>query len=233
MDKIYDLARRARNVLGCRPNIQRRTRKMDPIVRRALATTLNTTEVEEELKQLQSELQEAQKQYEQSLAKEVFIGQRIAKYRAVLDEQAAQLKQERPLDDNDDEDWNVRMQKWERDHDALQNIMDQHKDLIANCETIRRRIEEMRERQTQLEDQQQEVDDFKVAAATDETRQEEEETTQLLEATTNPDAENAANDSLSATLTTNDRCLEEGRSGESDERAREDASVSLVDAGVA
>ena len=58
-----------------------------------------------------------------------------------------------------------RMEKWEKDEDALQNIVATHKSILVYCETIRRTIRGLKEKREKVAAQADECQEFLMAAA--------------------------------------------------------------------
>lgn len=173
MQRLYSLVGKARGRLGCAPSVRRRAQKVDPAVRVAVATEMGDADGTAELAALREELTQAQALYEASHAQEIFLGQRTRQYRIALDERARMLKTERRESSLEDpeagqhelpRDWDRRMEAWGRDEDTLQTVIEQHKEIVANCETIRRRIEELTVRQETLLAIQRQSDAFCEAA---------------------------------------------------------------------
>jgi hypothetical protein len=146
----------------------------------------------ESLREIEGELQEAEILLATSQEKEQFLGVRARRYRKALDAQAEQLRQERnqlgkrrglssetdgtgTVNDTDTADVDVetaetldlerRMEKWEKDEDALQKIVATHKDILVYCETIRRTIRGLKEKREKVAAQGDECQEFLMAAA--------------------------------------------------------------------
>jgi len=143
---------------------------MDPIVRTALAATIQEEDLTSELQQIEAEIAQAEAALKSSLEKEKFLGLRSRQYRKALDARAHQLKQERASaaaaagDDDEEEqalaDWEARMEKWEKDEDALQSVIETHKKIVANCEQMRRDIKELHKKKARITNLNEQCQDF-------------------------------------------------------------------------
>jgi hypothetical protein len=148
----------------------------------------------ESLREIEGELAEAEHLLLTSQGKEQFLGVRVRKYRKALDDQAEQLRRERnqlkkrdpetaatdggatdgvgdvdtaDMDEETAEERELerRMEKWEKDEDALQKIVATHKDILVYCETIRRKIRELKAKREEVSSKAQECQEFLLAAA--------------------------------------------------------------------
>lgn len=141
----------------------------------------------ESLREVEGELQEAEILLATSQEKEQFLGVRARRYRKALDAQAEELRQERnklrkrrgtvkdadtdvdtadvDVETAEELDLERRMEKWEKDEDALQQIVATHKSILVNCETIRRTIRGLKEKREQVSAQADECQEFLMAAA--------------------------------------------------------------------
>lgn len=120
---------------------RRRARKMDPAIREAIAMTAQP--LSQQIEEIENEIRQAKHVYEESLAKEVFIGQRINKYRSQLEE-----RPEKEAESCTEEE------------KTLQTVIEQHKAMIVDCERMRRRIEDLEDSHKVLKEQHQEVDEI-------------------------------------------------------------------------
>jgi hypothetical protein len=154
--------------------------------------------VQQELATIEGEIEKAKQLLQQSEAKETFLGQRSAQYRKALDERARLLRQEQDelharkekllqevkaaATDDDEEEGNneintldidlaKRLEAWEKDEDALTSIVETHKQILAHCEEIRRKIKELERKRAECVAMAGECRDFldTVAAAAAET----------------------------------------------------------------
>lgn len=167
-----------------RRSVKDETNKMDPIVRTALVEDVApAAALREELESIEAEINTARENLRQAEEKEVFLGQRSRQYRRALDEQARQLKEQQArLDEQfvadsveDDEEGvqgdtmeqaelDRKMEKWERDEDALVRIIETHKQILGNCETMRWRLKELEAKRKSCRSMISECTDFLDAA---------------------------------------------------------------------
>eukprot|EP00977_Amphora_coffeiformis_P027166 scaffold34593_cov179-Amphora_coffeaeformis.AAC.4 len=145
-----------------RRSIKEETSKMNAEVRTALVEDVTpATALQKELEEVEAEIAQARESLRQSEEKEIFLGQRSRQYRRALDEQARRLKDEQARLDlqqqqqqeeenggGDEEtleqaELDRKMEKWERDEDALGAIVETHKKILGHCETMRWRIKEL------------------------------------------------------------------------------------------
>jgi chromosome segregation ATPase len=140
---------------------RQQTRGMDPTTRRALQSTVaeETNALEDDIAEVQAELAHAIEQWNTAVKKEQFLALRARQYRKVLDERARELKAERNrleeqrqarTETTDEEEGEAleaaqaelerRMEKWERDVDALDKIVETQKEILTSCEEMRRNI---------------------------------------------------------------------------------------------
>eukprot|EP00522_Entomoneis_paludosa_P000831 CAMPEP_0172470152 /NCGR_PEP_ID=MMETSP1065-20121228/65587_1 /TAXON_ID=265537 /ORGANISM="Amphiprora paludosa, Strain CCMP125" /LENGTH=239 /DNA_ID=CAMNT_0013228003 /DNA_START=37 /DNA_END=756 /DNA_ORIENTATION=+ len=153
-----------------RRTVRQQTQQLDPVVRNALADDMaqDETDLEMDLTQIEAELEQAQKTLVEFQKKETFLGQRSRQYRLALDDRARQLATEQAaLRDNDQEldveataDLERRMEQWERDEDALTQITETHKEILAHVETMRRRIVELEHKRQACRTMAHENQDF-------------------------------------------------------------------------
>ena len=163
---------------------RRQARRMDPTTRRALVAascelTVND-DTASELHDLETQLTTAKAQLESSRQKEQFLDLRVRKYRAALDERAAELKaqrqqvvllqqqQQQPSHDDDttaDDELLLlqlerRMEKWEQDEDALEKIVETHQQILVACEEVRRTIDALEKKKASIESMNRECEEF-------------------------------------------------------------------------
>ena len=182
MNRLYHVAASARSALFCQSRSTAATaRQMDPTVRDALAETLqhDAQTIDVELHEIAADLERAVGLLKEFEAKEQFLGMRTRKYRQVLDQQALELKQEgvvaranqvdRPQDEAVDEEaasnYEVRMEKWEKDTDALESIIKTHTQILAQCEQMRRNIKDLEARKKKIQRMNVDCHDFLEEAA--------------------------------------------------------------------
>lgn len=162
-------------------SIKRKARKLDPILRDAMATDIDAQLIEAgSLEELQHDLQSARQALQAAVEKEIFLGQRSRHYRKILDEQAARLReeqrnmiarqQESDLEadaalQQEADDLERRLDKWEADEDALQSIIASHRDILVEIERLRRRIDELEQQRRKLLGLREECQAFVEAAA--------------------------------------------------------------------
>jgi hypothetical protein len=151
---------------------------MDPAVRVALTEdmTPTTADLQRELAQIETEIDTARQSLRQAEQKEIFLGQRSRQYRLAQDRKAQALKDEQirldalPDDEAGDEEvpdraeWNRRMEQWERDEDALNGIIETHKQILAHCETMRWKLKELEAKRKACRSMISECTDFIEAA---------------------------------------------------------------------
>lgn len=181
MNSLYRGAASLLDRIIIRPSLKRRTHKLDPLVRSALAIDLADRLPLDDLTEIEQELQQAKAALTTASEKEVFLGQRCRHYRKVLDERAQALKDEQIAnrdddnsDNNDDDaesssppdssDLEQRLEAWERDEDALQKIVETHKEILVQCETMRRTIDRLERKRVQIFKMQNECQEFLEAA---------------------------------------------------------------------
>mmetsp|Transcript_8185 Transcript_8185/g.18385 ORF Transcript_8185/g.18385 Transcript_8185/m.18385 type:complete len:275 (-) Transcript_8185:118-942(-) len=185
MNSFRDMATAVRKRVF-RKSVRQQTKDLDPGVRTALAEEIGQDEhgLETDLAQIEAELTHAKATLAEFQKKETFLGQRSRQYRLALDDRARRLAEEqRELqhqlksnsDDDDDIEDNAltrqrqqvleeRMEKWEKDEDALTTIVETHKEILANCERIRRKIKELEKKQVECRQMSNENQDFLQAA---------------------------------------------------------------------
>jgi DNA repair exonuclease SbcCD ATPase subunit len=183
MNRLYHVAASARSALFCQSRSTAATaRQLDPTIRDALAETLqhDTQTIDVELHEIEADLERAVGLLKEFEAKEQFLGVRTRKYRQVLDQQALALKQEgvvarankadQPLaaeatDEEAASDYEARMEKWEKDTDALESIIKTHTQILAQCEQMRRNIKDLEAKQKKIQRMNVDCHDFLEEAA--------------------------------------------------------------------
>jgi hypothetical protein len=117
-------------------------------------------EAEEKLREIESEIEEANNMLKLAQEKEEVLGMRSRLYRKELDEQARllhneqsrlHLKRGQRQEESDREhtptaeemSMEQHMEKWEKDEDALTKVVAAHEDILAHCETIRHKIRQL------------------------------------------------------------------------------------------
>lgn len=183
MKAFHNLAGAARKRLF-RRSVKQEASQMDAAARTALVDDLSpATALQTELEQIEAEIATARNNLKQSEEKEIFLGQRSRQYRKALDERARQLKEEQALLDAqqkaassngdeavDDEEMaaqielDKKMEKWERDEDALTSIVETHKKILGHNETMRWRLKELEAKRQSCRSMIAECTDFLDAA---------------------------------------------------------------------
>jgi hypothetical protein len=122
-------------------------------------------EAMEKLREIESELEEANSMLKLAQEKEEVLGMRSSQYRKELDEQARLLHNEQirlhlnlgqRQEETDKEhtptaeemSMEQHMEKWEKDEDALAKVVAAHEDILVHCETIRRKIRQLEAKRT-------------------------------------------------------------------------------------
>ena len=182
MKAFHNLAGAARKKLF-RRSVKDETSQMDAATRTALVEDVSpATALQQELERIEAEITKARKNLKQSEDKEIFLGQRSRQYRKALDERARQLKEEQALLDAqqqsaepnggtmDDEEvaaqleLDKKMEKWERDEDALTSIIETHKKILGHNETMRWKLKELEGKRQSCRSMIAECTDFLDAA---------------------------------------------------------------------
>lgn len=153
--------------------IQRRTRRLDPTIRSALQYDVaeETSSLDVELREVESELIEATARLNDALRKEQFVSLRISKYRKVLEERARALRSEQnetttatcssvvvgearettPAEStSDQESFKQNLQQFEKDEAAMVTIIATHKQIVVDCELMRRSIDHLRKKKEHI-----------------------------------------------------------------------------------
>ena len=192
MKRIRKMAGATRNRLW-RRSVQHETQRLDPAVRAALVDDVATatqpndgghTSLPQQLQALEDEMEQARAALRAAEEKERFLGQRSRHYRKALDARAQQLKEEQQqwqqqqqqqqnhnVDDNDDDEnptqaaLEQRLEQWERDEDALQSVMQSHKQILADCETMRWKLRDLETKRQACRAMLDDCHDFLDAAA--------------------------------------------------------------------
>lgn len=140
--------------------LSRQTGRLEPGIREALAEDLHVPT--DDLDEIATQIEQAKQALHESQQKETFLGQRYCKYRRLQDQKAEQLAEEQKhhRDDEADPDLEGRLEAWEKDEDALQSILVKHKEIMAHCETLRRRIRDLEHRQLQIQGEASELQAF-------------------------------------------------------------------------
>jgi hypothetical protein len=197
---IYDTALNVRDGLlggGARSaTTARRAAQLDPAVRSALAATLRQdggySAVTAELAEIERQLERARTALRDAVGKKEFLSLRAKRYRAKLDEQARALHDERlrlsriSQEANGEgggggeehstsaawEEFEQRMEKWEKDEDALEKVEATVIQMNVQCEDLKRKIDTLETRKKNVVDMSVDCETFlQVAAAGDETFQ--------------------------------------------------------------
>jgi hypothetical protein len=176
-----------------RPSVQRQTAALDPVVRGALAQDVQDEMDDEDLNEVEQQLQTARKALAVAEEKERFIGVRVRHYKLELQERAKELEQQlipglQKADESDeeeaDEEQHViehsrRQQQWERDQQALDQVIQAYKTILADCETIRRQIRQLERKRQQVLVLRGQCEEFLVAVSSENVREEEGPETEL------------------------------------------------------
>lgn len=141
MELFYHIVSIIRHRLNGMYSVRRQTQQLDPLLRTALAEEVAPPQ--HELEHIQQQLEQAQQALRMSQEKEVFLGQRILHYQKQLDARARQLK-------DDPSSTTEQHEQWENDQTALEKIQSSHKNILAQCETLRRKIIALQTQQTKL-----------------------------------------------------------------------------------
>jgi chromosome segregation ATPase len=160
---------------------------MDPSVRHALAEDVEDeiNDSQEEWSRLEDELAEARERLRDSEAREKFLGMRLYKYQQKMREQARCLEQDErvilhrregranqlrddPEHQAEDEvllaNWERRKTKWGQENDLLESIQGTHKQILVDCEMLRRTIRSLEIRCRHFQCMRRECTDFVVKA---------------------------------------------------------------------
>jgi hypothetical protein len=149
---------------------------LDPAVRAALTEDVSptTTDLQSDLAQIEAEIDTARQNLKTAEEKEVFLGQRSRQYRLAQDKKAHLFKEEQlrldALPDGGDEEvpaqaeLNRKMEQWERDEDALNTVIETHKQILAHCETMRWKLKELEAKRKACRSMISECTDFIEAA---------------------------------------------------------------------
>ena len=188
MNRLYHAAASVRSALFCQSRDNKHNiRQLDPTLRNALAELVrdDTQSLQTEWREIEAELERARQMLNDFQAKEQFLGVRTHQYRKALDRQALVLKQqqqqqqsasssitepqeerdaEAPAAPDDDDDYAERLAQWERDADALESIVQTHTDILAQCEQMRRTIQQLEIKQKKIQSMNAECHDFVEAA---------------------------------------------------------------------
>jgi len=160
MDKVFKPVASA--------TVRRKTKKMDPVARSALAhqveTEIDDASLVQELQELEENLKQAQDQLKQAQEKEQFLGVRIHKYKRLLKEQQERLyDQEKELH----EEVGGREEVRQRQPDTQDDEEGRHQDVVtAAYEELDERRAKLRKDQVAL---QQIIDTHKTILASCET----------------------------------------------------------------
>jgi len=191
MKSLYQSASAVRKIFWDMP-LNLKTNKIDHGVRVALAADiadeLHEQDPEAALAVIEKELDHAKCQLKVSQEKEIFLGTRYRHYHKALDQQSIylreeqyRLRQERDADtsrsvsgdESDDEEQlptaeflhlERRIRKLEDDEVALTMILEKHKEILAYCEEIRRKIIKLEKKRSAARKLATECQDFITAS---------------------------------------------------------------------
>ena len=159
MQRLYDTAAAVRSILLCKTTttVASKTSRMDPVVRSALAQTIENDAVEcrDELHDLDDELCQARSALQSAIEKEQFLSVRCHKYCKALDVRARILKEE--VEETLDK---ARMEQWERDQDNLDKINGILKEILTEMEEMRRKIRELERKKAKLTKMNEQCQEF-------------------------------------------------------------------------
>jgi hypothetical protein len=124
----------------------------------------------DEIPTIEEELNQARQNLQDSQEKEKFVGMRVYKYRAALEDQAGHLREQEAklLTDVVDEeeaattkaDLESRLKKWGEDEVALNSIDLTHRKIVIRCEQMRREIIKLERKREHLYQLKGECDEF-------------------------------------------------------------------------
>lgn len=130
-------------------------------------------DVESDLAELESVLQQCRASLEKFETKERFVGIRIQRYRGLLqrrNDRNSQLGINMSLNNDEEhnnfiESYNIAQDKQLQSEITLESVETVHKNLIAQIEVLRRRIQDLDEKKRSYIDMADEYKDFVLAAA--------------------------------------------------------------------
>jgi hypothetical protein len=183
MNAVSKVFRRARDAISASSrsgsNNQVLTEEHDPqlsslAVAQELSEGLESDEAE--IAEIDREIDKARQDLASAEEKERFLGVRIYKYRSELhDRQLAMMERVPELqkaedeedlldEENQEEDWEARLaadrqrlcEKWERDNNALETVVERHRDILMHCEIIRRTLKELESKRKAIDKMQYE-----------------------------------------------------------------------------
>jgi hypothetical protein len=147
MDLLYKLAGAVRSVLFTCKARNHDSSTVDPLVRSVLAETVehDREEWQNDWATVQADLNRVALAFQQSKDREQFLDTRIRKYRKTLTDRSKELA-ETPHEP----DYEQRRLTLDRDDEALRNIQATHKQILVQCEIMRRQIKELERKRDEM-----------------------------------------------------------------------------------
>lgn len=190
MKRLYNAAGAVRGTLFCqshnRRSVAATARRMDPVVRSALARVVREEDCGGpggDLADLDAELGQAEASLRAAVEKETFLSLRSRQYRKALDARARTLRDERDAlaadavsssgaDEEEAaaaqlqlrEEYELRTEQWEKDEDALKSVLETHTQILAACEQMRRTIFDLHKKKAALHRLNDQCQDFLAVA---------------------------------------------------------------------
>ena len=146
MERLYTLAGSVRSLLfTCQRN--NTAAAADPLVRTALAETVQNdrNEWQDDFQSITSELERVTIALAECMEREQFLDTRIRKYRKALAERSKALA-ETPHEPN----YDARRKVLDHDSETLRGVQVTHKDILIQCETMRRKIKELEQKRDEM-----------------------------------------------------------------------------------
>jgi hypothetical protein len=147
MDLLYKLAGAVRSVLFTCKARNHDSSTVDPLVRSVLAETVehDREEWQNDWATVQADLHRVALAFQQSKDREQFLDTRIRKYRKTLTDRSKELA-ETPHEP----DYEQRRLTLDQDDEALRNIQVTHKQILVQCEIMRRQIKELKRKRDEM-----------------------------------------------------------------------------------
>jgi hypothetical protein len=148
MDLLYKLAGTVRSVLfTCKARNYDSSSTVDPLVRSALAETVehDRAEWQNDFITVQADLHRVALAFQQSKDQEQFLDTRIRKYRKMLIDRSKDLA-ETPHEP----DYEQRRLTLDQDDEALRKIQATHKQILVQCEIMRRQLKELERKRDEM-----------------------------------------------------------------------------------
>lgn len=172
MHSIYKAAGSFRAALSSPfSSTERSAERLDPLVRTALAESIvnDTSDCRSACDELEEEIAQVSAALKLSVEKEQFIHGRYKHYEKELDLKAQALADE-DVDEETAPDVRKRRLQLENDKTLLESVKKSHKDMIVQCEKLRRKVMELerkREKVVQLQEQCQSFVDRAASSTTE------------------------------------------------------------------